>query len=940
MLPRMYVSRPRLLESLSQATQCKLTVVCADAGYGKTSLVTEFTRSSGFRSEWHQLTSMDRDTARLAEGLGGCLRHLANGSEPVGTVGTRPRRAKASDVHILTEFLLTLASHVPPEVAYLVLDDYQSVDQEPDANLLLGSLIENSPPYLRFIILSRGVPRFSLGKLMARQEVCTIEEDALSFTVDETAEFLNSGSAPGLEEATIALAQERTEGWPAGVAMVSQSLRYGGRDKVLAVLADPAASAWLVYDYLAGEVFDRQEPAVREFLIQTSVLSTMSGEVCDHLLGIASSFRTLLTLEERGLFTASMDPARQTFRYHQLFREFLRQKLHQLESREVVEALHLRAGEFYESHGEWEECVAHYLRAGEPMKATVVVESIGEKHVMAGFLQTVEKWLKSLPEDLTATRPWLLVLRARLSYLAVNNQEALRLLERALRAFQTGGDRYGEAYALREIGFVKTRSHQTQQAVRQYELALSRADGISHLKGTVLCRLGRVYRDAGRLDEAVEACRQAFSEAEGIVQETQRLEICSNAGRQMALALMQKGDLKAALKAAMESLDLGAAHDLGEYERTWEFIDLGTILWGFGEFDGCIEAENRALSLSGRHIRQVQERIGSWLGTALRDSGRFAEAERAYAFGGWEGSLDAAFMAVLTRPADAALSGATELDHHWRLSDNIVAKSSAKVILAAALREAGDPSSALMHIRDGIQTLREGGYRFRLASALLHQARIEYDLSLPEARETLASALGLAAADWYSHFFWWDPRLVAFLCEKALEAGIQPEYAAQLMDRRLRGGNADPSARLTSGTSVAAQQRSGIAPTQLSRRALAERPAELLASCADPQIKGYILEAVDDDVISGEGVRALRVDYGLTWREIHVFIEYYLRQPMASTVGNSPLRQDCARNLGISAYTVRYHVSNIRGKLGLPASLSGRGILGWVRSQDWLTAAE
>ena len=193
MLPKQYVSRPRLLDTLAEASQCKLTIVCADAGYGKTSLVTEFTQSGGLRSEWLQLRLRDRDIVRLAEGLESCLRRLAGGTEPAATIGTRFRRSKGRDVHVLTQFLLSLAGQVGPQTSFLVLDDYQHVDQEDIVNLLLGSLIEDSPPQLRFILLSRSAPKFPLGKLKARQEVYTIGEDAVSFTVDETRHFL-SGS--------------------------------------------------------------------------------------------------------------------------------------------------------------------------------------------------------------------------------------------------------------------------------------------------------------------------------------------------------------------------------------------------------------------------------------------------------------------------------------------------------------------------------------------------------------------------------------------------------------------------------------------------------------------------------------------------------------------------------------------------------------------------
>ncbi|HEX9016783.1 MAG TPA: hypothetical protein VF960_12395, partial [Chloroflexota bacterium] len=911
-----------------------------DAGYGKTSLVTEFTRLAGLRSEWYQLTSKDRDVARLAEGLGACLHRLAGDAERPALTGARARSAKSRDVNILGELLLAQGDQTGPGEACLVLDDYQAVDQDPGVNQLLGTLIENGPASLRFIILSRSIPKFAIGKLKARQEVYTIGEDELSFTPDETACFLNGLGGSGLEKGTIDLVQERTEGWPAGVAMVSQSLRHGGQERVMSVLADPAASAWLVYDYLAEEVFDRQEPPVREFLVKSSILSTMTAPICDHLLGIGTSQRILLGLEESGLFTASTDPARTTFRFHQLFREFLRQKLHQLQSRDALTALHLRAAQYYESHGVWEECVDHYLKGGEPVMAAEVVESIGEKHVMAGFLLTVVKWLQALPEDLTTTRPWLLVLRARLSYLSVDNQEALRMLERALRSFQSMGDQHGEAYAMREIGFVKTRSQQLQQAIRQYELALVKAEGMSHLKGTILCRMGRTCRDVGKLDDTLANCRLAIEEAETIEDQTARLEVKSHAGRQTALANLEKGNLKAALKAGLETLDLGASCDLGEYERTWEFIDLGVVLWASGELDGAMESLNRALSLSGRHIRQVQERIFSWLGTVLRDSGRFAEAERAYELGGWEAGPERAFLDLLTHQADSALSRARELHQQWHESDNLVARSAARVVLAAALRESGDREAALDRIKEAVRLLEDGGYTLRSTSALLHQSRLEFDLGLPEAGETLRRAFAVSAARGFFHFFWWDPRLVGFLCERAARDGIEPEYAAALAGSRLSPVSAPAKPAQTPPGPTGAEQSSHVPPTTTTARAPQRQLLELLAGCADPEIRDFLARAVEERVITEDGIRALRVAHSLTWRELEVFIEYYLRPTLAAGTAEAPLRISSAMHLGISAYTVRYHVNNIRSKLALPPSLSGRGILVWVQRQGWLPASD
>ncbi len=939
MLPRMHVSRPRLLKILSQAVGCKLTIVCADAGYGKTSLVTEFVRVAGLRNEWHQLTSADRDVVRLAEGLEACLRRLTNGARPGGVSRTRLQRAKGHDVLILTEGLLRQASRVGAETALLVLDDYQSVDREGDVNLLLALLIENSPSCLRFVVLSRSVPRFSLARLKARQEIYVIGENELAFTMEETARFLSGKSGCDLDEDAMVLVQERTEGWPAGVAMVSQSLRHGVQDRVMSVLTDPVASAWLVYDYLAEEVFDRQHTAVREFLIKSSILSTMKGPVCDHLLSINYSLRTLLSLEEGGLFTVSVDPSRQTFRYHQLFREFLRQKLHQLKPAEVVTALHLRAAQFYESHHEWEACVDHYLKAGEPVKAAQVVETIGETYILGGFLQTVDHWLRVLPEDLTSTRPWLLVLRAGLSHMSLKNEEALRLLERALRVFQASGDDHGEAYALGEMAFVRYRSHQIQQSIQNYEVALSKADGDSSLRASIMARLAPTYRYGGMLEASLEACQLAVAEAEGIPEELRRLQIQSRATRHKALAMMEQGDLEAARQVGQEALEICSSHDLGEYEHSWALIHLGTVLWACGSLEDCIDVLNRALSMAGRHIRQVQEKIGLRLGTALRDSGRIAEAERVYAMGGWEADFDRAFLAVLTRHGGAAITRAEALHQRWHLSENIVARTCSQIVLAAAVREGGYAERGLELAKESVRILEAGGYRFRLASALLHQARLEFELRLPEAFDSLTKGFRLSAASKFYHFSWWDPELIAFLCQKALEESILPEYAYRLASQRLGNSRVATLSHLPIYRRMEMLERGESARSHRADRVSGYTLAELLAGCPDPHVSGSIQRAVADDLLSVEGLRTLRTDYGLTWREIEVFLEYYLRPALESEGTNLPLRMSCAKRLGISKNTVRCHISSIRSKLSLPSSLSGKGILAWVELQGLFPAA-
>jgi LuxR family maltose regulon positive regulatory protein len=241
-----------------------------------------------------------------------------------------------------------------------------------------------------------------------------------------------------LDDGALAQIHDRTEGWAAGLGMVAQSLLQGQRDRVMEIIADPVASAWLVYDYLAEEVFDRLDAHVQDFLAKTSILNWLDDSACDYLLDSSTSWSMLLSLEERQLFTSSADHTRRAFRYHQLFREFLRQRLYLRERRESVVALHRKAAEYYQRHERWEDCVSHYLAAGDVERAALMVEEIGERYIAAGLFQTVQAWLRALPEELTSTRPRLLAIAGRLHSWSANREEAVRRRPEHVRPLEPG----------------------------------------------------------------------------------------------------------------------------------------------------------------------------------------------------------------------------------------------------------------------------------------------------------------------------------------------------------------------------------------------------------------------------------------------------------------------------------------------------------------------
>lgn len=709
----------------------------------------------------------------------------------------------------------------------------------------------------------------------------------------------------------------------------------------MAVLADPAASAWLVYDYLAEEVFDRQDPAIQDFLLKTCILEKMNARLCDFLMSSSTSQATLLALEDQGLFTASVDPCRQTFRYHQLFREFLRQKLYQRESHPTICSLHSKASQFYEREQEWDAAVSHYLKAGEPVKAAHVVEAVGERYIFTGFSQTVERWLEALPEDLASARPWLLALRGRLSQLSVRHEESLRLLERAYRLFQADGNREGQAWVTGEIAYVMYRSGRLQQAVPQFASALSLAKDDKVLRSQLLAAQAMAYREAGMLQQSVDACKASLQELGGVEDRSRRLWCESRAMRILAYGEMEMGLLQSAKRSGRRALDLCVTHELGEYEEGWVLGHLGAVLYACGDLEDAISVLNRALSLSGRYIRDLQHFTGLWLGNSLRDTGQYAQAEQAYAGSVGVAELERLHLKVLVGQAHEVRADAADLYRRYRESQRVVQRATAEVLFASMLRECREAREALEHVREGVRLLRAHGYRPRLASALLHQARIESDLlELSESRESLRQALELAAVDGYYHFFWWDPALVADACRRALEEDLFPEYVSQLAIRRLNSASAAALAPLLQDRRPEVRRRARDILAHLPERGAFSLRDGTLTECSDPRIRASLLQALNDGVISSQGVQLLRARYQLSWREIEVFVEYYLRPGSGGGDTGTRLRKECADRLSISDHTLRCHINNLRRKLAMPAWVSGETVINWAEQQELLPQTE
>ena len=315
---------PRLIERLNEGLHHKLTLISAPAGFGKTTLVSEWIAGSGRPAAWLSLDEGDSDPTRFLAYLVAALRSVAaNIGEGVSAVLQSPQSPPTES--ILTALLNEIAAI--PETFILVLDDYHVIDAKP-VDDALAFLLEHLPPCMHLVIATREDPRLPLARLRARGQMTELRAADLRFTPAETTEFLNRMMGLGLAAEDIAALETRTEGWIAGLQLAAISMR--GHDDASGFIRSFTGSHGFVLDYLVEEVLERQPESVQTFLLRTSILERLCGPLCDAVLpgSSASGQATLEYLERANLFIVSLDNERRWYRYHHLFAELLRQRQH------------------------------------------------------------------------------------------------------------------------------------------------------------------------------------------------------------------------------------------------------------------------------------------------------------------------------------------------------------------------------------------------------------------------------------------------------------------------------------------------------------------------------------------------------------------------------------------------------------------------------------
>ena len=430
--------RPNARSAFAAAFDRRLTVVCAPAGYGKTTTTAALLEQCGRPAAWYKLDILDHDPLAFLAAMTRAVRRLHPGfgtallqELEAGPVLDLPPQVLAAQFCSECDRLITAPGH-------LVLDDYHETMDAAGMNEVLGYLLENCPATIHFVVLSRYEPAFRLEKLRLAGEVARIPRELLLFDTSQVAEVLQQRSGRSHDPEFVTRIATLTEGWPASVVLAGMALEWLDPTSLEDALTDPRLRMD-VFSYLAEQVFQRQTADVQQFLLRTCCFDHVSAELADRVISSGSASRHLHFLSRNHVFT--FDTGRKgTYRYHNLLRDFLRQRFVQDEGERAFRALQIATAEALEACDERAAAVELLLGANELGLALEVIARGGEAELERRPYEQLRHWALKLAPSKESGRPWALVVSGMLGTRDSRFDDALASLQLAETALLDAGN--------------------------------------------------------------------------------------------------------------------------------------------------------------------------------------------------------------------------------------------------------------------------------------------------------------------------------------------------------------------------------------------------------------------------------------------------------------------------------------------------------------------
>jgi LuxR family maltose regulon positive regulatory protein len=856
------VPRQHLIDRLNQGLHLghKLTLISAPAGFGKTTLASEWlhhlrtdaTKESQILNQiaWLSLDEGDNDPTRFLTYFIAALRTIVPGMGE-GVLAALQSPQPPPTASLLTP-LLNEISHIPQN-SILVLDDYHLVDGGPVDNIL-AFFLEHLPPRMHLAMTTREDPSLPLARLRARGQLNELRVADLRFTPEEAAAFLNQVMGLELSAEEIASLEQRTEGWIAGLQLAAISMR--GHQDAASFIDSFTGSHHFVMDYLVEEVLRQQPAHVQTFLLYTSILDRFCGPLCDAVLRdpSASGQKILIALERANLFIIPLDSARRWYRYHHLFADLLRQRLRQAIASSVsdngdsVEALHIRASAWFEENGLQIEAFQHAAAANDMERAERLIEGEGMPLYYRGAAAPILHWLASLPTAELDARPSLWVICAWALWVAHQNSRVAEKLHAAEAALQGRGpddkiqNLHGQIAAL--WAMLAANEYQAETIISQSRRALKylHRDNLA-VRTAVTRTLGFAYHIQGDRAAAGQAYREAI--AMSAVSGNTFINILATTG--LGIIQETENELYPAVESYRRVVQL--VGDPPQPVACEAYFGLARIYYEWNDLDAAQEHGQLSVRLA-RQIESIDSFVGGevFLARLKLAQGDAAGAAAALA----ETSLsvrrhnfvqkvaEVAAAQVLTLLQQGNLAGAARLAEKRDLP-----MSQARVHLAQ-----GDAAAALAVLEPLRRQAEDKSWqderlKVMVLQAVAHQAHGEQEM----AAQLLGEALALAEPGGFIRTFVDEGLPMAQLLSAAVAQGIMPDYTSKLLvaftdttkDERRRAASFPSSSVIHPSSLVEPLSKRELEVLQLIAQGLSNREISERLFLALSTVKGHNL---------------------------------------------------------------------------------------------------
>jgi LuxR family maltose regulon positive regulatory protein len=576
------------------ALERRVTLVSAPAGFGKTTCVAQWVHALDHPVAWLSLDAADDDPGRFLAYLLAALRKVDEtlGREIDGVL--RAGQLPPGDVISATLINDILGLERP---FLLVLDDFHVI-QDRFILQILGKLVTNLPRPLHLYLVTREDPPLPLARLRAHNQLTEIRARDLRFTTGETGRFLNDVMGLSLSPADVALLEEQTEGWIVGLQLAGFSLRDQADPS--GFIAGLSGSHRFILGYLTEQVLSLQPEQIRRFLLQTSILDSLTGDLCDAVTGRSDSRAVLERLFKANLFLIPLDDQGRWYRYHHLFADLLRDLQNARPSDSTAE-LHRRASHWYAEAGLASDAIEHALAAQDYPGAVDLLESHAADLIMQGYAKTVNGWVQAIPQAVRSQSPridlafaWMHLLRGAYAQ-AFPYLERLQTSPMGLAGEPPFGDQAPSLRAewLVMQSLIQNMEGQATEAIASAAQALEIApQQDSRLRSLALFGLASSYAAVGEYAHAVEAYRMAIRH--GRAAQNPVAEMMSVAG--LAEMALYHGQLHLALEIASQAV--------GRIERSGLLPPISAVVYGTL---GLVHYHFHHIDEARRHILRATE---------------------------------------------------------------------------------------------------------------------------------------------------------------------------------------------------------------------------------------------------------------------------------------------------------------------------------------------